>query len=112
VPVLSKYETEPPKTTTTLPTSRVQQWGLKNCDTLKFCPYRLESYISQEKGVVFCIDSKNSTVKSVTLYRKPYCESLRQFDSSVSQKIATSLQKFFNDEKVGSEKSVTLKDKE
>jgi len=43
MPVLSKYETEPPKTTTTLPTSRVPQWGLKNCDTLKFCMYRLES---------------------------------------------------------------------
>jgi len=82
------------------------QVPLENCDTLKFGEYRLESYISQEKGVAFCIDGKNSTVKSVTLYSKLYCESLRQFNSNVSQKIATSLQKLFNDEKAGSEKSV------
>jgi len=48
----------------------------------------------------------------VPLYSKLYCESFRQFNSSVSQKIATSLQKVFNDEKTGSEKAVTLQDKE
>jgi len=112
VPVLSKYKTEPHTTTTVLPSSRVPHWGHKVCDTLKYCPYRLESYIRQETGMVFCIDSKNSTIKSVTLFSSIYCESLRQFNATVSQKIATSLQKFFNDEKAGSEKSVTLKDKE
>jgi len=40
------------------------------------------------------------------------CEILRHFNACVSQEIATSLQKFFNDEKANSEKSVTSKDKE
>jgi len=97
-------------TITTVPSSRVSQWGLKACDTLKFCPYRLERYISQEKGMVFCVDSKNSTVKSVTLYSRIYCETLRQFNASVSQKNAASLQEFFKDEKFASDKAEELKE--
>jgi len=63
VPVLSKYETEP-VTTTSQPSSRVPQWGFKACDTLVICPYRLESYLSTEKSVIFCLESKTSAVKS------------------------------------------------
>jgi len=110
VPVLSKYQTEPPPTTTVQPSSRVPQWGLKPCDTLALCPYRLESYLSTEKSVIFCLESKTSAVKSVTLYNRQYCEVLFQFNSTVSQTVAKSLKRFFENEKLASNKTVKSND--
>lgn len=87
---------------------RVYEWALKPCDTLKVCIYRLETYISPERSVIFCLDKDTSSVDSMNLYNRKTCQIEKTYNSSILKFLTLYLTSIFDDERKAAMKT-TLK---